>query len=140
VTKIKLGQQRQAGKPIYLLPTGVLECGRFRYEGRHKKKFKLIFSRICLLANTRPRDGVVDISDYKYWDAMRIYQEYVVATWCKAVTARRMEKFANETEIVLMIEGVKREFKRAVGVRWKTEFKKSDPNSVNTPHQAWQIL
>jgi hypothetical protein len=140
VTKIKVGQQQKAGKPVYLLPTGALECGRFRYEGRYKKRFKSIFNRICLLARTKPKDGVVDISDYKYWDAIRIYQDYVVANWYKSVSAVRLERFATETEIVLMLEEVKREFKRAVGLKWKKEFKKCDPNDVNSPVEAWQIL
>jgi hypothetical protein len=140
VTKIKVGQQKQADKPIYLLHTGAVECGRFRYEGSCKRKFRSIFNRICLLAHTKPKDGVLDISDYKYWDAMRIYDDHVVAHWCKSVSAVRLEKFASETEIVLMLAEIKSEFKRAVGLRWKREFKKYDPNDENIPREAWQIL
>jgi hypothetical protein len=140
VTKIKVGEQKQAGKPIYLLPTGVVECGKFRYEGRYKKKFKLIFERIYSLAHTKPKDGVLDISGYRYWDARRIYEDYVVARWCKSVSSVRLEKFASETEIVLILAGIRREFKRAVGLKWKRELKKRNPDDENTPWQGWQIL
>jgi len=140
VTKIKVAHQRQADKPIYLLPTGAIECGRFRYDGRYKRRLKSVFSRISLLAHTRPKNGVLDVSRYKYWNAISIYQDCVVATWRKSVSAGRIEKFASETEIVLMLEDVKYEFKRAVGLKWKRDFKKSDPNSMNRPRQAWQIL
>ncbi len=138
--KIKLGQQKQADKPIYLLSTGVIECGKFRYKGRHQKKLKAIFDRIYSLAHTKSKGAVLDVSDYKYWDAPRIYDEYVIARWCKSVSAVRLERFARETRIVLMLAAVQREFKRAVALRWKREFEKSDPNDENTPRQAWQIL
>lgn len=138
--KIKVGQQRQANKPIYLLHTGAVECGRFRYEGRYKKRFMAIFNKICELAHTKPKDGVLDISGYKNWDAVNIYQDYVVAHWCKSVSAVRLEKFACETEIVSMLGEIKNEFKRAVGLKWAKEFRKCDPNDENTPRQGWQIL
>lgn len=140
ITKIKIGHQRQADKPIYLLPSGAIECGRFRYDGRYKKKFKSIYGMISDLAPTKPKNGVLDVSQYKYWDAVSIYQDYIVANWCKSVSAGRIEKFANESKIMLMIKDINCEFKRAVGMKWKREFKKSDPNSINTPRQAWQIL
>lgn len=140
VTKIKIGQQNQAGKPIYLLATGDVECGRFRYEGHRKKQFKVIFDRIYSLAHTKPKDGILDVSDYRYWDAERIYNDYVCARWCKSVSATRLKKFAHETEIVLMVRAIQPEFKRAVGLKWKREFQKRGPDDANTPWQAWQIL
>jgi hypothetical protein len=39
-----------------------------------------------------------------------------------------------------MLEKIKNEFKKAVGLKWKRIFKKSDPNDPTTPIQAWQIL
>ncbi len=140
IIKIKVSQEKHARKPIYLLPTGVVECGKFRYEGRYKKKFKSIFHRIYSLAHTKPKDGVLDVSGYRYWDAMRIYEDYVVARWCKSVSAVRLETFACETEIVLILANIRREFERAVGAKWKREFKKRNPDDENTAWQAWQIL
>src|SRR5438128_11372080 len=96
--KIKVGQQEQARKPIYLLQTGAVECGKFRYEGRYKKKFKSIFARIYSLAHTKPKNGILDVSGYRYWDAVRIYDDYVVVRWCKSVSATKLEKFACETQ------------------------------------------
>lgn len=140
VTRIKVAQERQADKSIYLLPTGAIECGRFRYNGRYKKKFKVIFGRVISLAHTRPKDGVLDISQYKYWDAIGIFQDYVAANWFQSVSAGRLEKFAIETEIVLILEDVRCEFKRAVGLKWRKVFKNSDPNNKNTLRKPWQIL
>jgi len=77
MTKIKIGHQDQADKPIYLLPTGAIQCGRFRYEGRYKKKFKAIYDRIACLAHGTPKNRMLDVSQAKYWDALRIYHEYV---------------------------------------------------------------
>jgi hypothetical protein len=140
VTRIKVGQQQKAGKPIYLLRTGAVECGKFRYEGRYRKKFKSIFEEICSLAPTKPKDGVLDISGYRYWDAMRIYDDYVVARWCKSVSATGLEKFACETQIFLMRRLIQSEFKRAVGLRWKREFRRRNTDDESTPWEAWQIL
>ena len=140
VTKIKIGQQEQAKKPIYLLSTGAVECGRFRYEGRRKKQFKAMFDRIYSLAYSKPKDGILDVSGYRYWDAERIYNDYVCPRWCKSVSATRVEKFACETQVVSMLRAIQPEFKRAVGLRWKREFQKRDQDDPNTPWQAWQIL
>ena len=139
-TKIKVGRQNQAGKPIFLLPTGVLECGKFRYEGRCKKQFRSLFSKIHSLAHTRPRDGILDVSTYRYWDAPRIYNEYVVPRWCRSVSATRLEKFACETQIIEMLRVIQAEFKRAVGLRWKKEFQKRGSDGANTLGRGWQIL
>lgn len=140
VRKIKVGQQKEAGKPIYLLRTGGLECGRFRYDGRYKKQFRSFFSKIYSLAHTKPKDGILDVSTYRYWDAPRIYDEYVVPRWSKSVSATRLEKFACETQIVEMLRVIQAEFKRAVGLRWKKEFQKRGTDDANTPWNAWQIL
>lgn len=139
-TTIKVGHQQQADKPIYLLSNGIIECGKFRYDGRYKKKFKTIHDRILNLAIGKPRDGVLDVSHYQYWDAIRIYHDYVAAKWIKTVSAKRIERFAIETEVFLLLEGVREEFKRAVGLRWKKDFKKADLDDPNTPRQGWQIL
>lgn len=60
--------------------------------------------------------------------------------WQESISAEQVEKFANETEVVMILEKIKHEFIRAVGLRWKRIFKKSDPNDPRTPTQAWQIL
>lgn len=137
--KIKIAHQKQANKPIYLR-TGAIECGNFRYDGRYKQKFKLRFEKITGLAQTKPTDGVLDVSQYKYWDAIRIYDDYILAKWLKSISARKVEQFAVEAQVVLLLEDIKQEFERAVGLKWKRIFHKSDPNNANTPKQAWQIL
>lgn len=138
--RIKIAQQQQANKPIYLLPTGAIECGNFRYGGRYKKRFKLLFEEITGLAYTKPKDGVLDVSQYKFWDAIQIYDDYIVAKWIKSISAKKVEQLAVETQVVLLLEDIKLEFKRAVGLKWQRMFRKSDPNNADTPKQAWQIL
>jgi hypothetical protein len=130
--KIKIADQQQANKPIYLLRTGAIECGNFRYDGRYKKKFKLLFEKIAALAHTKPTDGVLDVSLYKYWDAISIYDDYILAKWLKSISASKVEQFAVEAQVVLLLEDIKHEFKRAVGLKWKRMFHKSDPNNAKT--------
>jgi len=130
--KIKIAHQKQANKPIYLLRTGAIECGNFRYDGRYKKKFKFLFEKITGLAHTKPTDGVLDVSQYKYWDAIRIYDDYILAKWLKSISARKVEQFALEAQVVLLLEDIKQEFERAVGLKWKRIFHRSDPNNAKT--------
>lgn len=138
--RIKVGHQQQADKPIYLLPTGAIQCGRFQYKGRYKKKFKALHQRIISLAHNKPKDGIVDVSQCKYWDAIRIYHDHVVARWIKTVSAKRIERFANDTEVFMLLEDIWEEFNRAVSLKWRKEFKKASLNDPDTPKQAWQIL
>ena len=138
--RIKVGHQEQADEPIYLLHTGAILCGRFRYEGRYKREFKAVHERILSLAGVGPRDGIIDVSHCQYWNAIRIYQDHVVTKWLKAVSAERIERFAAETEVYILLEDVRAEFKRAVGLRWKKQFMKADLDDPNTPREAWQIL
>jgi hypothetical protein len=138
--RIKIGHQEQADKSIYLLPTGAIQCGRFRYEGRYKKDFQAIYDRILSLSSAKPQDGVVDVSCCHYWDAIRIYHDHIVAKRLKSVSAKQIKRFANETEVAIMLADIRAEFKRAVGLRWRREFKRADPDDPKTPRQAWQIL
>jgi hypothetical protein len=138
--KIKIAHQQQADKPIFLLRTGTIECGHFRYDGRSKKTFRLLFERITELAATIPKDGVLDVSQYKHRDAIQIYEEFILAKWVKSISARKLEQLAAEAQVALLVEDIKHEFKRAVALKWKRIFQKSDPNNPDTPKQAWQIL
>jgi len=140
VKRIKIAYQQQANKPIYLLATGVIECGNFKYRGRYKDEFKSFFVRICDLVHDKHGIDEYDVSEYKYWNAINLYNDYIAAHWHESISAEQVEKFANETEVVMILEKIKSEFKRAVGLKWKRIFKKSDPNDPRTPTQAWQIL
>lgn len=140
VKRIKIAYQQQANKPIYLLATGVIECGNFKYSGRYKNEFKSLFVRICDLVHDKHGIDEYDVSEYKYWDAINIYNDCIVVHWHESISAEQVKKFANETEIVMILEKIKCEFKRLMGLRWKRIFKKSDPNDPRTPTQAWQTL
>ena len=124
VKKIKIAYQQQANKPIYLLASGVIECGNFKYRGRYKDEFKSVFVRICELVNDMHGIDEYDVSKYKYWNAINIFSNYIVAHWLESISAEQVEKFANETEVVMLLEKIKNEFKRAVGLRWSV-FSKS---------------
>jgi hypothetical protein len=137
---IKIGHQPQADKPVYLHPTGVVECGNFKYKGRHKKRFKEIYGRIKCLGYKKPRDGIIDVSHCEYWNATRIWYDYVVVKWIKTVSAGRIEKFAIETEIFLLREEIRIEFERAVENKWRMLIRSMDTNNRHWPKKAWQIL
>jgi hypothetical protein len=138
--KIKIGQQEQAQKAIFLLHTGVIQCGRFEYRGGCREQFRSIYERITDVAFDRPIDGVLDVSGYRYWDAIRIYNDFILKRWCARISSRRIERFATETAIVQMLDVIRAEFRRSVGAKWKRLFKRSDPLSPDTPKMAWQIL
>lgn len=138
--RILVGHQKQADKPIYLLATGAILCGRFRYEGRDKKDFKELHEKILSLTRIRPQHDVLDVSHYQYWDAVRIYHEYMAAQWRRSIGAKKMEQFAIETEVFMLLEPVRAEFKRAVGAKWRKQFMNADLSDPNVPRKAWQIL
>ena len=137
---MKVAHQSQADKPIYLLSTGVIQCGRFEYRGRFRSQFKDVFARISDVTFDKPRSGELDVSGYREWDAIAIYNDYVLRKWCRTVSAKRIERFATETMIVRLLDGVRAEFLRSLGLKWKKIFKVSDKMDPATPRHAWQIL
>ena len=66
-----------------------------------------------------------NVSEYKYWNAINLYDDYITAHWHELISAEQVKKFANETEVSMILEKIKSEFKRAVGLKWKKIFKKS---------------
>lgn len=137
---IKIGQQEQANKPIYLHANGSLSCGNFQYKGRYKDRFKRYYREVLELEDNRPRNGILDVSNAAYWDALWIYEHYMVEKWQASVSAGRMRKLAAETKISLIILEIQPEFKRALGLRWHSVFMNMDSNDPNRPRQAWQII
>lgn len=137
--QIKIGHQEQADKPIILRSSGVLICGNFTYRGPKKNQFRATYERILELVPVG-RGALLDISQYQYWDAVRIYDDLVVARWVKSVGAKRLEKLAMETEVFLLLEPLRAEFRRAVGRRWRKIVRNSGPLDSGAPKQAWQIL
>ncbi len=140
IKRVKVGYQQQAKKSIYLLATGVIQCGNFEYAGRYKKKLKSLFTKICDLVPYVQSTDECDVSEYRYWDAVSIYDDYVVGQWLKSVSAEQMAKLSRETQVKKMLEDIQVEFVRAVGAKWRRIFKKADPNSPEMPKQPWQIL
>lgn len=137
--KIKIGVQKQANKPIFLHKNGVVVCGNFTYKGRYKKKFREYYYFIKSHANSKAKKGVLDVSGYKYWDALSIY-DYVAMRWHRSISLRPLEKLANETEIRMRVEVIRKEFVRAARLKWLRIFRNSDPSDPHTPKMVWQIL
>ena len=139
VKRIKIGFQKQANKAIYLFATGVIECGNFKYSGRYKKIFKSYFVKISDLVHDR-QVVEYDVSEYKYWTAINMYDDYITSHFLESISSEQVEKFANETEVVILVEEIIAEFKIAVTKKWKRIIKQSDQNGKLNPPYAWMIL
>lgn len=138
---IKLGYQNQAGKAVFLHENGLLVCGKFQYKSiSNLKKFKNYFKIILDLTDKKPKQGVLDVSHVTFWDAISIYDNYVVTNWVANVSARKLEKFANETQISIIRSDIEPIFKQALVRRWRSVFKKYDLDDPSIPRESWQIL
>lgn len=140
IIKIKLGVNQPSQKPIYLLSNGSLICDNFSYRGIQKNKFKECYDEILATTNIKVLQDILDVSNVKTWDAISIYDNYVVRNWVKSISAKKIKELANETYIRKIIEIIIPEFKRSVELKWKKIWNKSDPNNPLTPKKAWQIL
>jgi len=137
---IKIGHQDQADEPIFLHPNGKIVCGNFEYSGRFRPKFRDIYNFILDLVDQRPPNGIVDVSAYRSWNAMDIYEEYIAKPWKKSIDAKTLERLSNETCISQILDEVRIEFKRAVAAKWKKVFRNSDINDPATPTQGWHLF
>jgi hypothetical protein len=140
VKRIKIGHQAQAEEPIYLFQSGKIVCGNYQYEGKMKKQFQGIFRTICELVEHKTTSDVLDVSSYRYWNTMSVYEEHIVLKLRKSIGATSLEKLAIETEVFLMLETVREEFKRAVSAKWRRIFKRADLDDPSTPTQGWHIF
>ncbi len=138
--KIKIAHQEQANESIYLLKSGKVVCGNYQYNGKMKKEFQDIFSIICDLTYQQTSTDTLDVSSYSYWNAMNIYEERLAKKWKKSISAKELEKLAIETEVFLMLEVVKEEFKRAVSAKWKRINKISETHDPSRPTQGWHLF
>lgn len=138
--KIKIGQQTQANKPIFLLHNGHIVCGNFIYKGRYIKTFANYYRSILKHTQKKPKKDILDVSTIRYWDAIIIYNDYLVPNCQKGITTKNIEAFANETAIYKILEIIKPEFQHALRQRWKKIFIKWDKNDPNLPRDPWQIL
>ena len=138
--KIKIGHQPQANKPIFLLHNGNIVCGKFIYKGRFVQEFKEHYGTILGYAYKTSKNGILDVSDAVYWDAPAIYDKYIVPHWQSTITAKKIERFANETEIKKITESMKPEFQRGLRSKWKKIFMAADKDDPNLARDPWEIL
>src|SRR5271163_1589115 len=130
--KIKIGHQRQANKPIYLLHNGSIVCGKFQYQGSQKKKFQECYSYILERAYKAPARDILDVSQSRFWDAPTICDEIIDRKAQATISARKIYKLACETEIRLAIAQIMPVFKDAVRLKWQKIFRKN-PGDKATP-------
>jgi hypothetical protein len=138
--RIKIGHQGQADMPIHLLPSGKIVCGAYKYSGVKVREFRGVFETIASKVDFAAPSDELDVSNYTFWNAMDIYEQHIARPWKKSISARKMERLAVETEVFLMLEPIRAEFRRAVAAKWKRIFKKSNPDDPNRPTQGWHLL
>ena len=138
---IKIGNQSQAKKDIFLHKNGSITCGKFIYKGRFINHFKAIYHEIIGYSNKQPVKNIVDVSKYKIWDAVTIYDQYILEHWVKSITSKTIERMAHETIVCRLVDSIKPEFNRALRSKWTKIFVAwKDKDDPNTPRDPWQIL
>lgn len=137
---IKIGHEAQADLPIHLTRFGALVCGQFKYSGPKKKALAEIYLRIYELALPYSDGGLLDVSEYDYWDAINIYEEYIGKPFNESIGAEQLERLSVETEVVTMLLPVREIFKKAVGKKWRRICKNMSFDDPNRPSQGWHIL
>lgn len=137
--RILLAIQKQSGKPIFLYENGEVVCGNFTYKGRYQKRFAEIYQKIFNLVDHKNKIEI-DVSKYKYWSAIEIYDNYIILNWIKSVSAHKIESFAKQTIVTLLVNEIKEEFIRAVSNKWKRMVLHVDSNNSDYPKDAWNIL
>jgi hypothetical protein len=138
--KIKIGHQTQANKPIFLLHNGHIVCGKFIYKGRFIKTFANYYRTILEHTDKKNKQTLLDVSAVRYWDAITIYDHYLIPRWQRGITTKKIENFARESKIYKIIEEMKPEFKHALRQKWKKIFMKWDKNDPNLPRNPWEII
>lgn len=140
ITRIKIGHQQQADLPVHLYPTGKIVCGDYEYSGKHKQDFRRICNLISELVDHRQSDDSIDVSAYRPWNAIEVYEEYIAKPWKRSIGARTLERLANETIIYFELEKLRAIFEQDVAAKWKRIFRNSDINKPTTPTQGWHLF
>jgi hypothetical protein len=110
------------------------------YKGKHSKDLKKYYKEILDQSPIKPTTGILDASSFSAWDAIKIYDEHIVAKWQRGVSAGKILRLAKETAIRRIIENIQPIFKAALYKKWKRIFKSSDPNAENTPKNPWELI
>jgi hypothetical protein len=137
---IKIAHQSQANQSVILRSDGSVSCGPFRYQGRYKKQFQQFYYEILHLAHTGPIRGILDVSQCKFWDAIAIHNDIMVANWQRTVSATKIRRLADETEIRIVINQIIPEFKRSASAKWRKLFQNSRPITASTLKNAWELF
>ncbi len=128
--RIKIGHQHQADLPIYLSEFGRVIC--------EKEYLRELYVAIHQMVD--PQEGELDVSGFRYWNALNIYKEHVAIPWKESLSAECLERLSIETQVFLMLEPVRELFKQAVARKWLRTFKSSKPDDPTRPTQGWHIL
>lgn len=137
--RIKVGREPNTGNGVFLMRSGQLICGGYTYNGRMIKEFRGLFETVWDMIDRSEVVDELDISQYRYWNALNIYDELIVPKWEESLSAKALHDLSIETQIHLMMKPVKSEFMRAISSAWKRAVKKSAPEDPNRPTQAWHL-
>jgi hypothetical protein len=138
--RIKIGHQEQADLPIYLYKNGKLVCGKYEYSGKYIKEFSRVYEVISDLVRQESSVGSIDVSMFKPWNAIEIYEEYIAKPLKKSIGAKSLERLSIETQVYLVLVPVREVFKTDVHAKWKKKFTKSDINDPNIPRKGWHLF
>jgi hypothetical protein len=137
---IKIAHHRQANQPVLLRSDGSVSCGPYHYQGRYKKEFQQFYDEIVGLAHTKPIKGILDVSQYKCWDAISTHEEITVPNWQKTISAIKIRRLADETQIRMITAKIWPEIKRSAIAKWKNLFRKSRRDATSTLRHAWELF
>jgi hypothetical protein len=139
--KIKIYHEKYSNKPVFLHHNGTVVCGKFQYQGVHKREFDEYYGEIIhrACAYKSPVKNILDVSKSVIWDAPTICDRIIDPNAQNTISAARMYKLACETEVKILVEKIMSVFKLSVHSKWSKIHRKAaaDPS---TPKVPWQIL
>jgi hypothetical protein len=120
--KIPIKIAASAGREVFLLPNGSVECGRVRYSGTRTREFKEIFLLIDdhlrrYRMNQRDVSGrcILSVEDLA---------DYMVENWQRTITVERVMRLAAEARIRRMVtEQIFPVFMEYLNRQWRTKFR-----------------
>lgn len=111
-----------AGRDVFLLPNGSVECGRVRYNGTHAREFKEIFRLIDEHLH-RYRMKQRDVSG-RCILSIEDLADYMAENWQRTITVGRVERLAAEARIRRMVaEQIFPVFMEYLNRQWRTRFR-----------------
>jgi hypothetical protein len=131
--KIPIKIATSAGREVFLLPNGSVECGRVRYNGTRTREFKDIFLLIDDDLH-RYRMKHRDVSGHCIL-SIEDLADYMAENWQRTITVERVMRLAAEARIRRMVtEQIFPVFMEHLNRQWRTKFRAmSDEERIRHP-------